>query len=65
MGGRGKENYKFFPFSLKERENRARKKIAEARRVEAPRWSSEAAGRANQMKFDILHKRPAITERFY
>jgi len=42
------------------RKSRAQK-IAEARRVGAPRRSSEAEGRANQMKFDIFDKRPAYT----
>ena len=60
MGGRGKENYKFLPHSPEGRENRARKKKRRRGRWVRRAGASEAEGRANQMKFDIFDKRPAL-----
>ena len=50
-GGRGKDTMKSFPCSSEAREKSRAKKITEARRVGAPRWSSEPSGarRANTL----------------
>ena len=50
-GGRGKDTIKSFPCSNEVREKIVREKIAEARRVGAPCWSSEPSGarRANTL----------------
>jgi hypothetical protein len=51
-GRAGQGHYKIFSLlERSERKNRARKKITEARRVGAPRWSSEPreAGRADTL----------------